>query len=558
MIAEHPGADPAPAATATPPPLPPTPTPTASASAWSPLARPVFRALWLASCASNIGTWMHDTSAGWLMTSLAPSPLMVSLMQTASSLPFFLLALPAGALADIVDRRRLLIITQVWMCVIGAVLAVATLANLTGPWVLLALTFAMGLGNALNAPAWQATTPELVPREELSAAVGLSGISVNVARAVGPALGGLIVAASGPGWVFLLNASSFLAVVLVLHRWQRDVVVTSRLPPEDVPGAIRAGMRYVRHSAPFHAVLVRTAAFVLPASALWALLPLYARHQLGLNATGYGLVLGCLGAGAISGAFLLPMLRARLTSDRVVVLATGLFAVVSVAIALTSRPLAAGAALFFGGIAWMAAMSTLSVASQNAVPSWVRARGLAVGLLVLQGGLAFGSLWWGFTATHLGIPAALLGGAVALGIGAAWSRAYGLHGLSNLNLAPDPRWSLPETACELDGDEGPVLVTLEYSVAPEDDVAFLAAVRALERIRRRDGAIRWNVYRDTEDVERWVEVFVVESWLEHLRQHERVTAGDRIAFDTAASFHRGAGGPRVHHHIAGGPFTRPA
>src|SRR5207249_2500191 len=285
---------------------------TRPSSAWSPLAHPVFRALWLASCVSNVGTWMHDTSAAWLMTGLAPSPLMVSLMQTATSLPFFLLALPAGALADIVDRRRLLLVTQAWM----------------------------------------------------------------------------------------------LGVVLVLARWHREVP-RSRLPPEDVPGAMRAGVRYVRHSAPFRAVLARTAAFVVPASALWALLPLFARRGLGLSATGYGLLLGCLGAGAIVGAAFLPRLRERLTSDRLVLAGTAVFAAVSAVVALARVPLIAGGGLFIGGMAWMGAMSTLSVAAQNAVPAWVRARALAVGLLALQGSMAVGSLLWGVVATHLDIPAAL-------------------------------------------------------------------------------------------------------------------------------------------------------
>src|SRR6266704_3140759 len=473
---------------------------------------------------------MHDASAAWLMTGLAPSPLMVSLMQTATSLPFFLLALPAGALADIVDRRRLLLATQVWMLVAATALGVSTVLRLTGPWSLLSLTFCMGLGNALNAPAWQATTPDLVPREELAAAVALGGISVNVARAVGPALGGLLVAALGAGWVFLLNAASFLGVVVVLARWQREVP-RSRLPPEDVPGAMRAGVRYVRHSAPFRAVLARTAAFVMPASALWALLPLFARRGLGLSAAGYGLLLGCLGAGAIVGA--------------------AFFAVVSAAVALARGPLVAGGGLFIGGMAWMGAMSTLSVAAQNAVPAWVRARALAVGLLAVQGSMALGSLLWGVVATHSDIPTALVAAAAMLLVGALASRRFALHGLSNLDLRPDPRWSLPETICQLDGDEGPVLVTLEYDVDPDQAEEFLRTVRRLERVRRRDGAIRWSVYRDTEDPNRWLEVFVVESWLEHLRQHERVTADDRALFEAAARFDRGGKGPRVRHHIAG-------
>src|SRR3989442_1325656 len=337
---------------------------TRPSSAWSPLAHPVFRALWLASCVSNVGTWMHDTSAAWLMTGLAPSPLMVSLMQTATSLPFFLLALPAGALADIVDRRRLLLVTQAWMLVAAAALGVCTVLGRTGPWLLLSLTFCMGLGNALNAPAWQATTPDLVPREELAGAVALGGISVNVARALGPALGGLLVAALGAGWVFLLNAASFLRVVLVLARWHREVS-RSRLPPEDVPGAMRAGVRYVRHSAPFRAVLARTAAFVVPASALWALLPLFARRGLELSATGYGLLLGCLGAGAIVGAAFLPRVHERLTSDRLVLAGTAVFAAVSAVVALARVPLIAGGGLFIGGVAWMGAMSTLSGPAPN-------------------------------------------------------------------------------------------------------------------------------------------------------------------------------------------------
>src|SRR5439155_490485 len=372
---------------------------------------------------------------------------------------------PAGALADIVDRRRLLLVTQAWMLVAAAALGVCTVLGRTGPWLLLSLTFCMGLGNALNAPAWQATTPDLVPREELAGAVALGGISVNVARALGPALGGLLVAALGAGWVFLLNAASFLGVVLVLARWHREVP-RSRLPPEDVPGAMRAGVRYVRHSAPFRAVLARTAAFVVPASALWALLPLFARRGLGLSATGYGLLLGCLGAGAIVGAAFLPRLRERLTSDRLVLAGPAVFAAVSAVVAVASR-------------------------------------------------------------------------------------RFVLHGLSNLDLRPDPRWSLPETACQLDGDEGPVLVTLEYDVDPDQAEEFLRAVRRLEPVRRRDGAIRWSVYRDTEDPHRWLEMFVVESWLEHLRQHERVTADDRALFEAAARFDRGRNGPRVRHHIAG-------
>jgi len=240
----------------------------------------------------------------------------------------------------------------------------------------------------------------------------------------------------------------------------------------------------------------------------------------------------------------------------VVATATVGFAAVSACVAASRLPVVAGAALFVGGMAWIAAMSTLNVAAQNAVPAWVRSRALAVGMLAVQGGLAIGSLLWGVVAQHAGVPVALVAGAATLVVGAAATRRFELHGLSNLDLRPDPRWTLPQTVCELDGDEGPVLVTLEYRVDAADEDAFLRAVRRLEPIRRRDGAIRWSIYQDAGDPARWVETFVVESWLEHLRQHERVTAGDRVALDAAAQFHRGGDRPLVRHHIAGRPTSR--
>src|SRR2546423_5830569 len=280
-------------------------------SAWSPLSQSLFRALWLAAVASNIGTWMHNVGADWLMTSLAPSPLMVGLMQTAENAPLFLLALPAGAMADIVDRRRLLLFTQGWMLVSAVALGLLTLFGLTTPWVLLLLIFSLGLGAALNAPAWQAIMPELVPRSELAAAVSLNSVAFNIARAVGPALGGFVVAAVGSWAVFLLNSLSFLGVLFVLYRWQREPE-ESISPTERVVGAMRAGVRYVRHDPDLRAVLVRTGVFVSCASALWAMLPLVARQQLGLGALGYGVLLGGLGAGAILAAFILPTVPRRI------------------------------------------------------------------------------------------------------------------------------------------------------------------------------------------------------------------------------------------------------
>src|SRR5919201_2183634 len=270
--------------------------PEPGASMWSPLRRPVFRSIWTAWVASNTGIWMQTVGAAWLITSLTPSPLLVALMQTDTSLPVFLDGLPAGALADVVDRRKLLLVTMAWTLLVALALGLLTLAGLMSAWTLLALTFLLGLGGALNAPVWLATVPELVERQELPSAVALHSAGFNVARAVGPALGGLVVAAAGPTAVFLLNAASFLGVLVAIYRWRR-AHVPSDAPPEDMLGATAAGMRYVRHAPALQAVLVRIGVFSLGASALWALLPVMARHELGLDATGYGIVLGSLGFG---------------------------------------------------------------------------------------------------------------------------------------------------------------------------------------------------------------------------------------------------------------------
>src|SRR5437870_12268785 len=296
-------------------------------SAWAPLSHPVFRALWIASLVSNIGTWMQNVGAAWAMTSLSPSPLMVALVQSATSLPVFVVGLPAGAVADIVDRRRLLLVTQTWMLATTALLAVLAFADVMTATMLLALTFALGIGVAMNTPTWQAITGELVPPSELMRAVALNALPINIGRAIGPALGGILVAASGPALVFALNAASFVAVLVVVYRWRREPP-RSVLPAERVIGATRAGLRYARHAPALAAVLVRTGLFMLCGSAFWALLPIIARHDLGLDALGYGLLLGAVGLGAVGGAALLPRLRQRLPLDVVIAGASALFAVV--------------------------------------------------------------------------------------------------------------------------------------------------------------------------------------------------------------------------------------
>src|SRR5437773_5312537 len=388
-------------------------------SAWTPLSHRVFRALWIASLVSNIGTWMQNVSAAWAMTSLSPSPLMVALVQSATSLPVFLVGLPAGAVADIVDRRRLLLVTQCWMLVAAGLLAVLTFVGLMTATTLLALTFALGVGVAMNAPTWQAITSELVPPSELTRAVTLNALPVNIGGAVGPALGGVLVAASGPALVFALNALSFLGVLAVVYRWRRPPT-SSVLPAERVFGAIRAGLRYARHAPPLAAVLVRTGLFILCASAFWAVLPVIARAELGATAVGYGVLLACVGLGATIGAVLLPRLRRRLSSDGLTGLATVVFALVSVLTASWRWLPGLWGVMVIGGLAWIAMMASLNAAAQTTVPSWVRARALGVYLVVFQGGLGLGSALWGVVAERIGTqPAlALAGGTLVIGLAA--------------------------------------------------------------------------------------------------------------------------------------------
>lgn len=516
------------------------------ASAWTPLRQPLFRALWIAAVASNVGTWMQDVGSTWLMTSLSRSPLTVALMQTASSLPFFLLALPAGALADVVDRRRLLLLAQGWMLAAAAVMGALTLAHVMTPGWLLALTFTLGLGSAMNGPAWQAITPDLVSREELASAVALGGVGFNLARAVGPALGGLVVAAGGPGAVFLLNAASFLGVMAVLYAWKR-APEESVLPAERVLGAMRAGTRYVRHSPLLRAVLVRAAVFILFGSAMWALLPLVARVEMRLSALGYGALLGCLGLGAVLGASVLPNVRQRFGVDLTVAGATVLMALVSATLATlrTFGPLCA--LMVLAGIAWMAVMSSMNVAAQTVVPGWVRARALALYLLAAQGGMALGGAVWGVIATHAGIDKAMLAAAGGLVVGLAVIPRFRLAGGDEHDLTPSMHWPAPVVAEDLQPDAGPVLVTVEYCVDPARAAEFARAMQAVRRLRRRDGAHRWGLYHDLADPRRQVETFVVESWLEHLRQHERVTVADREVEQRARAFHLGPEPPAVTH-----------
>lgn len=532
------------------PPAPSAPTPPPT-SPWRPLRHPVFRALWLATLASNLGTWLQNVGASWTMAELTPSNTMVALVQAATSLPMFFLSLPAGALADVLDRRKILLVTQTWMTAVATLLGLLTLAGHASPGVLLLFTFLLGLGAAVNQPAWQAMIPELVPREDLPGAISLGSVGFNIARAVGPALGGLIVAAAGPAANFLLNAASFVGVLGVLYWWRRPSVSVSALPAERIWGAMNAGLRYVRHAPEVIAVIVRGSAFILCSSALWALLPVVAR-DLGRGPAGYGLLLAALGVGAVGGALVLPRLKLLGSTDFLVATATLVFAAATAALGWVRIFWILLAALLLAGGAWVSLLASLNVAIQTIVPSWVRARALSVYMLVFFGSLALGSALWGAVGDRLGTSPALLIAAAGQVVGLLATLRYHLQSGEGMNLAPSRQWPAPMVHGDIDleHDRGPVLVSVEYRIAPETAAEFTAAMSEVRRLRLRGGSLQWGLFVDATDPGRYTEMFLVKSWIEHLRQHERVTVADRDVVFAARAFHVGEEPPHVEHLVS--------
>jgi len=510
----------------------------------------VFRALWLASVTSNIGWYAHDVGAAWLMTSMTTSPLLVSLLQTAASIPVFMLALPAGALADLASRRRLLIIANLGVTAIATMLAVVSVWGVVSPELLLAFTFALGVGAAFNNPAWQATIPEVVPRPLVPAATTLNGVNINLARALGPAIGGLLVAAAGPPAVFTLNAVATFVIVVVVWRWRGEDARVTAVPAERLAGAMRAGLRFVRFSQELRPVLIRALTFIVCGSAVWALLPLLARERLGLGATQYGFLLGSLGAGAVLASNFLPSWRRRLNVDRLVIVATLVLAALLVLLSINRSYPIAVFLMFVVGMAWIALMPTFNVAAIQALPTWVRARGLAIYSVIYQGGTAAGGIIWGTVATVTSVPTALLIAAGGLAFGVVLAPLFPMRRVEDVDLSPAGHWPTIEGIVPAaEADAGPVMVSVEYQIDPANRDVFLTLVYGGRSTRRRDGAYAWGIYQDTEDPSRFIEEFLVESWAEHIRQHARATRQDQAQEALARAFHVGPASPRVRHHV---------
>jgi MFS family permease len=532
-------------------------------SGFEPLRIPLFRDRFIAATVSNVGSWMQDTAGTWLMTALTTSPLLIALMQTAASLPVVVLGLLAGATADIIDRRRLLIFWQAWMLTAVAVLSVLTFSGVIGPWWLLTLTFMLNIGTAMNNPAWQAIVPELVPREMLTDAITLNSVSNNVARALGPALGGLMVGAfvlahRGAGSVFLLNSLSFIGVIVVLYRWKRTPLFKSALPAERLVGSMRSGLRYIRHAPVLKATLLRAFLFTFFVSAVWALLAVVARRDLHQGAMGYGILNGSLGLGALIGATQLARIRKRASADAMIATATCVFVATLTVMAFVRIPAVVIASLMCAGFAWTTTMSTLNVSVQLSVPTWVQARALGAYQMTFQLGMASGSVLWGYIAEHASTPKSLAcaGGGLLLSLPFAL-RLHVLRGdLPDFSPYVYKR-PAPSVSWESDPDDGPVRVSVMYNVRVEDYDAFSHAIHKLGAVRLRDGALRWAIFRDVVDPTRLNETFVVESWMDYLRQRERFTASDHAVRDAAWKYHQGPGLPEITHMIYAHEMNEP-
>jgi len=535
-----------------------------SPSGFAPLQIPLFRDRWIASTISSIGTWMQDTAGTWLMTALTRSPLLIALMQTAASLPVLFLGLLAGATADIFDRRKLLIFWQAWMLGSVGILAVLTFLGHVSPWTLLSLTFLLNIGSAMNNPAWQAIIPELVPRELIPDSVSLNSASNNLARAVGPALGGLMVAAfkrtdTGAASVFLLNAISFAAVIWVLVNWKRIPLFKSTLPSERIAASIRSGLRYVRYAPDLRASLVRTFTFAFFLSAVWALLAVVASHVLHQGALGYGILNGSLGLGALAGATALPRVRRRFSADRIIAAATLYNVLTLLALAYVHSPALIIVTLIVSGFAWTSTLSTLNTSVQLAVPAWVQARALGTYLMTFQGGMALGSVLWGALADRTSTPISLTVAACGLVVTLPFvSRFHILQGPIPDHTPFQSGRPAPQLLTDAEPTDGPVRISVEYRIRPEDYAEFNRAIHQLRGVRLRDGAIRWGIYRDAIDPRRFNETFLMESWLDYLRSRERITAADEAIRARVRALHQGSEPPAVSYQIYAKEITAPS
>lgn len=499
---------------------------------------------------------MYNAAAGWLMITLNADPLTVSLVQAVSSLPMFLLAIPAGALADIVDKRRFILALELFVCAISVAFAWLVSAALVTPVILLFSIFLVSSFSALEAPAWQAIVPQLVPRQDLGSAIAANSVGINISRAIGPALAGAMIGGFGIAAPFWLDAFSNVGVIGVFIWWRSKSTQRRMLPAEQFSSAVRTGFRYARNNRYLRATLARSMGFFLFASAYWALLPLIVHTQIAAGPELYGVLLGSIGVGAVACAFVLPWLKAKVGANALVTLGEVGTALALMIFGLAREPMAAISASVIAGATWIAVIANLNVSAQVALPDWVRGRGLAIYSTVFFGSMTFGSVFWGVVADRAGLPITyiLAAAGAILAIPLTWH--WELQAAAQIDLRPSMHWPEPVITDQVEYDAGPVMITVEYRIAPKDREAFLQAIQQMSYERKRDGAYAWGVFQDIADDTRYLETFLVESWIEHLRQHERVTNADRVLQETIYKF-QAHGEPIVSHLVAAEPNDPP-
>jgi MFS family permease len=522
----------------------------ASHSLWSPLRIRAFRGLWVSSAVYFIGNAMQSMAASWLMVELTGSSFLAALVQTAVFLPMFLLSLPSGVLADTTDRRRLILAALAVQAVTVIVLAILLLAGLAGPGMLLFFTFIAGCCTALFSPAWNSTVADTVPREDMPQAITAMSIAWNTARAVGPALAGVVFAVLGAGWVFALAVASSLVMMQAIRVWPPTPHPQSRLPAERLWGGTLSGLRFARHSKIVLAQLLRTMAYSGSGSALWALLPVIGQRQLGLGAAGFGLLMACLGTGAVAAGLVLGKVRAKMGLEALVAVCCIVFGAVMAIAALVRIPIVVYAALVLGGAAWMAVMSTFNTATQTSAPPWVRSRAAALHTLSALGSFAIGSAFWGAVSGLAGLPVTLSVAAVTMLAGLLLAKPFPLRMGEQLEVTPGTPWEELFIVAEPNPEDGPVAVEIAYRIRAGESQAFLDAVTQLRAPRRRDGATFWRIYRDLADSSRFVERFIVTSWADYLHQRARATMADQELEAQVRSFLAPGESVTMQHYIA--------
>jgi MFS family permease len=529
-------------------------------SALSPFSHAICRNVWIANLGSQFGGLIQAVGASWMMLSIAAAPEMVTLVQASTTLPIVMFALVAGALADGFDRRSIMIAAQAFMLVVSMALAVCAWFGLITPWLLLLFTFLIGCGAAFNGPAWQASVAEMVPREDLPSAVALNSMGFNIARSVGPAVGGFIVAVAGAAAAFAVNTVTYFGIIIVLARWRRPPE-QRLLPRERLDMAILAGVRYVAMSPNIKFTLLRSLVFGAGASAVVALLPLVAKDLVGGGSVTYGLLLGGFGAGAVGGALIAHRLRLSLSNEAIVRLAMLGFALAVLVTALSSWLALTFAAQFLSGAGWVLALATFNVTVQTSAPRWVVGRALSLYQMATFAGMAGGSWLWGVITGEVGLSSSLLTsvpvllGCLALGF------RFVLPQTEDLKLNPLKRWQEPEIVLPIEQRSGPIVVTIEYRIQEEDALDFLTAMSDRKRIRRRDGARNWSLLRDLAEPDLWIERYESPTWLDYVRQNQRITEDDAAVWDRIRNLHRGPDKPRVRRMIerqTSSPPTTPA